>query len=168
MVYEVPQSRRKTPLWSELIKQYPKWSNKARKLTFIRLLLPQEYRLPTSKNMIQLNSALTSWGASNLPSKDWYNSWVQKQIPRQLSLQPLRNVLKSRKSKLEGCVNTLRSCREWRAQVPDLKQQVESLKSEKLKLRVHLNECLAQSEVQLAATPSFDFKVISLDKNRTD
>ena len=53
-------------------------------------------------------------------------------------------------------------------QVPDLKQQIESLKSENLKLREQLNECLRQSEIQLASTPSKDSQVISLDKKKTN
>lgn len=51
-------------------------------------------------------------------------------------------------------------------QVPDLKQQIESLKSENLKLREQLNECLRQAEVQLASTSSTDSKIISLDKKK--
>lgn len=53
-------------------------------------------------------------------------------------------------------------------QIPDLKQQIESLKSENSKLREQLNECLVQSEVQLASTPSTDSQIISLDKNRAN
>lgn len=53
-------------------------------------------------------------------------------------------------------------------QVPDLKQQIESLKSENLKLREQLNECLRQAEIQLAYTSSTDSKVISLDKKKTN
>lgn len=53
-------------------------------------------------------------------------------------------------------------------QIPDLKQQIESLKSENSKLREQLNECLVHSVVQLASTPSADSKIISLDKKRAN
>jgi hypothetical protein len=36
MVCEVPQSKRKTQLWSEQIKPSPKWSKKVRKSTSTR------------------------------------------------------------------------------------------------------------------------------------
>ena len=53
-------------------------------------------------------------------------------------------------------------------QVPDLKHQIESLKSENLKLREQLNECIRQSEVQPNFTPPVDFKVISLNREKVN
>lgn len=53
-------------------------------------------------------------------------------------------------------------------QVPDLKHQIESLKSENLKLREQLNECIRQSEVQPISTPPADFKVISLNYKKVN
>lgn len=53
-------------------------------------------------------------------------------------------------------------------QVPELKQQIESLKSENSKLREQLNQCFVQSEVQLASIPSTNSKIISQDKKRAN
>lgn len=53
-------------------------------------------------------------------------------------------------------------------QLPELKQQIESLKSENSKLREQLNQCFVQSEVQLASIPSTNSKIISQDKKRAN
>lgn len=53
-------------------------------------------------------------------------------------------------------------------QVPELKQQIESLKSENLKLRAALDECRKQREALPTSEPSTDNKVTSLDKKRIE
>lgn len=97
---------------------------------------------------------------------------VQKQGASEDSKAAIITIFKERIKKQELEIKGLRDHIEVTQgiamQVPNLKQQIESLKSENLKLREQLNECLVQSEVQLASTPSTDSKIISLDKKRTN
>lgn len=80
----------------------------------------------------------------------------------------LKERIKKQEAEIRGLRDHIEVVQGIAMQVTDLKQQIESLQSENLKLREQLNECRHQSEIQPAFTPPTNFKVTSLDKKRTN
>jgi len=97
---------------------------------------------------------------------------VQKQGASEASKAAIIATFKERIKKQELEIKGLRDHIEVNQgiamQVPELKQQIESLKSENSQLRDWLDECRKQREALPTAEPSTDNKVTFLDKKRTE